>query len=196
MITRIAWLTLLAAAPPGPDAQSVYIEKLTTGGDGCPSPAAVTTLLSEDRRTFLLIYARMQLAHPPGPDVTKRHCKLTVHLHLPKGWQVALADVTTRGYAYLEPGMLARLTSSYRLAGVPLGAEFTHTLAGPQDDFYDFSDELASRVWSKCGGPGVFALTTTLTLDTAANPDGQAIFNASSSDGRFARLLRWDWRPC
>ena len=53
-----------------------------------------------------------------------------------------------------------------------------------------------SRVWSKCGGPGLFALTTTLTLDTSANREGQAIFNATSSDGRFAKVVHLDWRPC
>ncbi len=186
-------IALLAIAPP---AESIYIEKITTGGDGCPSPAAVSTLLSEDRRTFLLIYDRMQLAHPPGPDIVKTHCKLGIHLHIPSGWQVALAAVTTRGYAYLEHDIRARQTSSYRLAGVPLAAEFSHTLAGPLDDFYDFSDELGARKWSKCGGPSLFSLTTTLTLDTGDNPGGQAIFNATTSDGQFAKLLHWDWRPC
>lgn len=196
MPISIPAILLALSAPPDPN--SIYIEKLTTGGEGCPSPAAVSTVLSEDRQTFLLIYDEMQLAHPPGPDITKKHCKLTVHLHIPKHWQVALASVTTRGYAYLEQDILARQSSRYRLAGVPLGAEFTHTLTGPRDDFYDFGDELArgARVWSKCGGPGVFSLTTTLTLDTGANPRGQAIFNASSSDGRFAKRLHWDWRPC
>ena len=35
------------APPAGPDPNSVYIEKITTGGDGCPSPAAVATTISE-----------------------------------------------------------------------------------------------------------------------------------------------------
>lgn len=184
------------APPAGPDPNSVYIEKITTGGDGCPSPAAVATTISEDRTLFVLSYIKMQLEHPPGPAVAKVHCKAGVHLHVPKGWQVALTHVTTRGYAYLEHDMVAHQTASYRLAGVPIGAEYSHALMGPHDDFYQFTDDPAATVWSKCGGPGLFAFTTTLTLDTSANPGGQAIFNTTSSDGELAARVHLDWRPC
>lgn len=198
-MTNLLLLSALYAsfAPPaGPDADSVYIEKITTGGDGCPSPNAVASTISEDRTIFVLSYIKMLLEHPPGPNVAKVHCKAGVHLHVPKGWQVALTGVTTRGYAYLEHGMVAHQTSNYRIAGVPVGAEYDHELTGPHDDFYDFHDAPGSRVWSKCGGPGLFALTTTLTLDTSANPEGQAIFNATSSDGQFEKLVHLQWRAC
>jgi hypothetical protein len=189
-------LYTLFAPPTGPDAASVYIEKITTGGDGCPSPAAVATTISEDRTLFVLSYIKMLIEHPPGPAVEKVHCKAGVHLHVPRGWQVALTHVTTRGYAYLEHDVVAHQTASYRLAGVPIGAEYSHALMGPHDDFYQFTDEPAATVWSKCGGPGLFAFTTTLTLDTSANPEGQAIFNTTSSDGEFAKVVHLDWRPC
>lgn len=187
-----------APTPAGPDPDSVYIEKITTGGNGCPGPASIATVLSDDRKTFLLMYGKMLLEHPPGPNIKTRHCKAGVHLHVPGGWQVALEAVTTRGYVYLEQGIEARVTASYRLSGVPLGAEYEHALAGPHDDFYDFTDvpPPASKKWSKCGAPGIFALTTTLTLDASANPGGQGIFNATTSDGQFAGLLRWQWREC
>lgn len=184
------------APPAGPDADSVHIEKITTGGAGCPSPAAVAVSISEDRTVFVLSYNKMLLEHPPGPDLAKVHCKAGVHLHVPAGWQVALTDVTTRGYAYLEHDMVAHQTASYRLSGVPVGVEYSHALMGPHDGFYQFTDDPGSRVWSKCGGPGIFALTTTLTLDTSANPRGQAIFNTTSSDGEFAEHVHLDWRPC
>lgn len=187
-----------APAPAGPAPDSVYIEKITTGGDGCPGPDSVATVLSADRKTFVIIYRDMLLEHPPGPKVDKTHCKAGVHLHVPKGWQVALAAVTTRGYAYLEEGMLAHQTSRYHLSGVPLGAEYTYELAGPHDDPFEFTDDFprGSKLWSKCGGPGQVSITTTLTLDVGANPGGQAIFNATTSDSQFAKILHWDWRPC
>ncbi len=186
------------AAPPGPEPDDVYIEKITTGGKGCPGPASIATVLSEDRRTFLLIYSKMLLANPPGPALKSTSCKAIVHLHVPGGWKVSLADVTTRGYAFLDPGVAARQTTRHFFSGMPHGPKYTHDLAGPHDGFYDFSDVVApeSRRWSKCGAPGIFALDTELTLDASANPDGTAIFNATSSDGAFAKLLHWDWMPC
>lgn len=189
-----ALVGLLAVADPN----DFYIEKINTGGKGCPGPDSIATVISADGETFVLLYSQMELENPPGPKVKSTSCKAEIHLHVGAGWKVSLTSVNTRGYAYLEQGIKARQTTRYFFSGVPVGGEFPTDLQGPFDDFYEFTDDVPARarVWSKCGAPGILRLDTSLTLDAGGNPGGQAIFNTTTSDGRFAKVLHWDRKRC
>ncbi|MBP7243657.1 DUF4360 domain-containing protein [Amaricoccus sp.] len=185
-------------AEEAPDPNDVYIEEIATGGKGCLTPDSVSTLISDDRKSFIIIYDKMLLENPPGPAVKATNCQAAVKLHIPGGWQVSLATVNTRGYAFLEKGIKGRQTSSYIFAGVPLGAKFHTELKGPFDDFYDFTDVLAleSVVWSPCGASAIFGINTSLNLNAVANPEGNAIFNTTDTDGKFQKTLHWQWQKC
>lgn len=181
-----------------PDLNDVYIEHIATGGVGCQDPGSVAVVIADDRRTFLVIFDEMTLENPPGPRVKTTNCEAAIKLHVPGGWQVSLATVTTRGYAYLDWGLRARQTSSYFFAGVPLGARYHSEMKGPYDDYYDFTDTVPfeSTVWSPCGGSAIFAVNTSLILNASLNPHGVGIFNTTSADGHFEKILHWQWRKC
>lgn len=188
------------AAPPGdlPDPNDLYIEEIKTGGPGCKTPDTVSTLISDDRKSFLILYDDMQIRNPGGPKVKSLSCAAGVKLHVPGGWQVALATVNTRGYLYLDDKLRARQTSNYFFAGKPLGA-YAHTqFKGPYDDFYVFSDEIPfeSLVWSACGTSAIFGINTTLNLNAVHNPKGEGIFSTDTTDGMFQTLLLWQFRKC
>lgn len=190
----------LVAPPVGllPSPEDVYIESIATGGSGCPSPTSVTTQISSDRTTFLLIFDEMILENPPAPAVKNINCTAGIQLHIPSGWQFSVATVDTRGYAYLSPGIRARQTSKYFFAGIPLGASYHATLVGLHDDIYAFTDTIPfeSVVWSPCGGSAIFAIDTSLNLNAVLNPTGLAYFNAETVDGSFQKVLHWTWQPC
>lgn len=183
---------------PSVSPSDVYIESITTGGIGCPDPRTVSTMISADRASFLVIFDEMQLEYPPRPYVQNISCVAGVQLHIPQGWQFSVATVTTRGYAFLSPGSRARQTSEYFFAGNPLGASYHSTLAGPYDGIYDFTDEVgfSSLVWSPCGGSAIFAINTMLNLNALANKLGDAIVSTDTVDGSFRKVVHWQWQPC
>jgi hypothetical protein len=189
-------LEALITASPTPS--DVYIESITTGGTGCPDPSTVSTLISSDRRSFLVIFDQMELDYPPAPYVQNISCVAGVRLHIPNGWQFSVATVTTRGYAFLSPGIKARQTSDYFFAGNPIGAAYHSTLVGPFDDLYSFTDDVGfgSTVWSPCGGSAIFAINTMLNLNALGNKNGTTVFNTDTVDGAFRKVVHWQWQPC
>jgi hypothetical protein len=180
------------------DVDDFYIESISTGGSGCPDSYTVTPVIADDRRSFLLIFDEMFLEYPPGPRVKNKTCSAGVKLHVPGGYQVALATVNTRGYAYLDKGMRARHTSKYFFAGNPIAFAPHATLKGPFDDLYDFADYVPfeSLVWSPCGGEAIFGIQSILNLNAVHNPHGQAIFSNDTIDGQFQQLYHLHWKEC
>jgi hypothetical protein len=59
------------------------------------------------------------------------NCVSNINLQVPGGFQVSLASVTTRGYAYLPPKVRARVTTQYFLAGSPIDIGLHSELVGP-----------------------------------------------------------------
>lgn len=190
------------ADPPAPqtapDPNDVYIEDIEAIGAGCPNDSSYEYLISDDKTSFIIMFKDMLLENPPGPAVKTTNCQAAVKLHVPGGWQVSLATVNTRGYAYLEHKLRARQTSAYIFAGVPLGAKVHTELKGPFDDYYDYTDviPLESVVWSPCGESAIFGINTTLNLNAAANKKGQGIFNTTDVDGQFRKIVHWQWKKC
>jgi len=176
----------------------VYIESISTGGVGCPDPSTVSTVISSDRTSFLVIFDEMILENPGGSPIKNINCVAGVKLHIPNGYQFSVATIDTRGYAYLSPGIRGRQTSQYFFAGIPLSTQYHSSLVGPYDRSYNFTDEIPfhSVVWSPCGGSAVFAINTSLNLNATQNPGGLAYFNTETVDGKFRKIVHWEWRPC
>lgn len=181
-----------------PAPEDVYIENITSGGPGCPNPSAVSTLISSDKKSFLVIFDSMILEFPPKPYIKNINCVAGVTVHVPNGWQFTLATVTTRGYAYLSPGLKAKQTSKYFFAGNPLGAMYHSTLNGFFDGQYEFTDlvGITSEVWSPCGASAIFAIDTSLNLNATGNPFGYGLFNAETLDGMLQKIFHWKWQKC
>lgn len=180
------------------DPNDVWIESVHAFGVGCPTPNSTLTDIAPDRKSFIVIFKDMVLENPGGSPVKTTNCQAHVQLHVPNGWQVSVATINTRGYAYLDHGIKARNSNKYFFAGDPL-AYVAHTdLVGPYDDFYDFVDQIPfqSIVWSKCGASALFEINTTLLLNAKANKSGIGIFNTTSQDGQFEKVMHMQWKPC
>ena len=181
------------------DPDDLYIESISTGGTGCPDPYTVTPIIASDRKSFLLIFDDMHLAYSQGyATVQNITCSAGIKLHVPSGYQVALATVNTRGYAYLDKGIRARHTSKYFFAGDPIAFSPHATLKGPFDDLYDFTDYVPfeSLVWSPCGGSAIFGIQSILNLNAIFNPHGQALFSNDTVDGKFQQLYHLKYKKC
>lgn len=210
---QVAVLGLLtsASAPGGPpefarapeaaaiDRQDVYIEDIEASGPGCPT-GTVSSVVASNRRSFLVSYQRMVLKNPSASGETLQHtnCASVVTLHVPSGFQVTVATVNARGYAYLPPGIRARQTFDYTFADVPTALTSNHDLAGDFDGHYVFTDRFpfGKSSWSSCGGSVRFTIDSQLQLDATANPTGHAYLNTIATDGRFNLRYHLRWREC
>lgn len=186
---------LALATDPNPD--DVYINFINTGGRGCPDDDDVSKVLSEDRKTFTMVFDKMILEYPPGSRVKNLNCTAQINLHIPQGFQVSIASVNTRGYVFLPPGGRARQTSQYYFAGNPLRIEPHTDLVGPRDGSYTFTDDVPFwSLASECNAAAVFNVSTSINLNMSGAPNGTGIINTEEVDGKFKKVFHLMWRRC
>ena len=188
-------LTMLSAQP---SIDNIFIQSITASGSGCRTSDSVVPIISEDRRSFIIIFNDMQLTYPPGTLRQNISCVAVLKLNVPQGIQVSVGTINTRGYASLDSGHNATQISRYFFGGESIGSTFRTPLRGPFENVYTFTDQVAfsSVVWSPCGSTRDFAINTSLNLDTSGNPRGAALFNNDTIDGVFKKVLHIQWRPC
>ncbi len=176
----------------GPPPAGFYIKKVTTLGKGCPDPASVTVLMSPDKTAMRIIYHQMVLKKPAG-GLQTTNCQAVLSLHIPAGYQVALASLSTRGFAGLEPKIKARRHTNVFFAGDPMGVDFDTNLMGPYSDYYQAKEELSPDevTWSPCGGSAILGINNSLVLNGTANPGGNAFINLHNQ-----RLVSWQFKKC
>ena len=178
-------------APPG-----VAIEKFMAGGSGCEDPESLTVAIDAEGTAFLVIFDRMTLSYPPGPQLQHVNCVASVKVAAPAGWRFSVADATTRGYAYLSHDQSAKIASKYFFAGSPPGGISMSTIEGPHDGDYRFTNETPTVGWSKCGGQNILHLHTMLILNVVKNKADPAVLSGETADGRLAKSLAWKWERC
>jgi hypothetical protein len=181
-----------------PNPNDVWIENVQAFGIGCPNQSSTQVDISSDRQSFIVIFRDMLLQNPGGPPIKTTNCVASVRLHIPSGYQVSVATINTRGYAFLEQGIRARNTTNYFFAGNPVGYAAHTQLQGYYDGLYTFTDQIPfeSIVWSPCGTSSIFAIDTSMVLNAIANPSGYGIFNNTTIDGRFRKILHLQWKQC
>lgn len=176
-----------------PVPKGFFIEKVKTGGSGCPDPGSVHVTLSADKTALRIIYDKLQLKRKPGAAVQTASCTAALILRVPAGWRVAPANLLTRGYAYLDKGVKARRNTDLFFAGVPGGPDFHTDFKGPFNNVYQAADlvQPAAATWSGCGGSAVLSISNGLALNAVANPNGGALFTLHDQ-----RLVSWQFKQC
>jgi hypothetical protein len=187
-----------------PTPSDVFIIDIKNIGTGCPTAADTATTIAEDRKSFIVAYNNLGLGMAPAPLVKNINCNSSINLHVPQGFQVSIASITTRGYAYLPVNVRARETTNYFFAGAPLTFSPHSDLVGPFDGDFQFDDVVpfASVIWSACGASAIFGVNVQLNLNATQNPSvldptkPPAYFAAYSTSGHFEKVFHIQWRPC
>lgn len=182
------------AAPP-----DFRILGITGHGPGCRSPGSLTYELTEDKLTFTVYFADMILQHAPhGPTLQTTQCTAALNLHVPQGWMFSVATINTRGYVNIPAGVSAEELSNYSFAGVPFMLMPHSALLGPRNENYVFTDQpgIVSSVSSPCGMNAILNIETRMILNTAGNPNKDALFTVDQVDGKFVKVFHITWRKC
>lgn len=183
-----------------PDPNTLYIEEVVADGTGCDEESKYSVVIDSDKNSFMIIYNDMKLTNLPtdANHLKSKNCLVSVSLHIPGGFQVAMASVVSRGSATLAEKVTARATSRYWYAGDPVGGTDRVKLDGPYDDVFEYHRDVpfASLVWSPCGEPGVFALDNLLSLNATKNPKEESEVMLVDTDVGFSQLVHWKIQEC
>jgi hypothetical protein len=170
----------------------------TVNGTGCrPGTAAIA--VSPDNLAFTVTYSEYIAEVGPGIAATagRKNCQLNVQVNVPGGFTFAIAKADYRGYADLAQGASALQKSTYYFAGMSSSQTDQHTLTGPKNGDWQFTDQVpvASLVWHPCGAQRNLNINTELraTKGTSTDPSYIAM---DSVDGSFNTILHYQWQRC
>lgn len=170
----------------------------TVNGTGCrPGTAAVA--VSPDNTAFTVTYSEYVAETGPGVSVTagRRNCQLNVAVNVPGGFTFAVNKTDYRGYADLAAGASAVQRASYYFQGMSSNQVATHTLRGPKNGDWQFTDQVpvTSLVWHPCGARRNLNINTELRASkgTSNTPSYIAM---DSTDGSFNTILHYQWGRC
>ena len=194
-----------AAAPTPddkPDPGQVTVTGVNYAGSGCKAGTAHISN-SPDWATFTILFDDYEATIGPGTGIADhvKNCNLNFKVNYPPGYQYTLyKNVYTGDIALLELGVTAKQTSSYWFAGfVNFKPTFQSTWYGPFDGQYNFTDTLASLIYSPCGNSTTLNINTQLVL-TSSNPKAQGLINYSTLDimmfNKYQHAYGVKWRRC
>lgn len=184
---------------------------VTYNGSGCPNNATAPTMvssISDDGTTMSLLFSEFGIevvGAPRKPGALKRkNCGVNAKIHVPHGLSFAIAEVSYRGFAALEQGVVAQQNSSYWIQGASLNAPTARsTFQGPQYEYGDiiqFADvfQVASLVWSPCGQDTNFVLNSDLRINNFANPTASGQVALDSTDAKIDTIFNFKlvWKQC
>ena len=187
-----------AATPP---TEKVVIDVVTVKGSGCRKDTA-TVAISPDNEAFTVNYSEYlaQVGLGAKHKESRKDCKITIRMSIPRGFTSAIAQADYRGFALLEPGATALQRATYRVQGGPERTFVEHPFAGPYDGFWQTTDvtDADSLVFGQCGKSRSVTIDTELRVDagTSDTETTNSLIVMDSTDGVVTTLYRLVWKTC
>ncbi len=173
------------------------ISAIRYSGDACPT-GTVAANLSPDSKAFTLLFDAFSLDTPmpsAGLVVTKA-CNVELDLTSAEGWQLTLLTVDERGFATLNSGDEATLTTGFAFAAAAPHAVVASKLAGPLDENFQKRAEadLVTAPWSGCQATKTLHLDVAVALKLAGA--AEALLSVDSVDGELHHKAGLAFRRC
>ena len=107
----------------------------------------------------------------------RKICQINFDLDYPNGWSFAIDSVDYRGYASLDRGVTAVMSTSSYYSGVTPIMRLQSTFRGPSNADYQVRDQIgvSSHLWSPCGANRALNLNTQLRLNNSQNRNGNGL---------------------
>ncbi|MBU2704860.1 DUF4360 domain-containing protein [Zooshikella marina] len=193
--------TVLAVDPDQPPEGSVYIEDIVYGGTGCPQDS-VGISIATNGLNFGVSFDQYIAGIGDGFSRAdqRKSCDLRVNLKVPAGYAYTVVDLTYRGYAEMDRGIFASMSSTYHFQGEALEAGFVKNMRGPIEKDFTYTDslDLESFVWSSCGATAPLVLQTRMKLKKArfTPPESGGTIGVDSVEGKLTHEYGLLWKKC
>lgn len=175
---------------------AVRIERVVAYGEGCPVDSYQATL-APNGRTVVIRFTKFAPAVTPDASRVADDCRLGIVFRAPVGASHRVEGFHLRGYAYLEPGVEADLsTSHYFQLDQSKSEQLRTTVRGPHDGDYDLeSPSLQPDLWSPCGLTEYQTLNVQLHVQLRNGAGGSPLADGTVEvhDGLGIDLA---WRTC
>ena len=170
-----------------------------TGGTGCPAGAASVTV-APDGSAISLLFDNFVAQAGGTVRMARKVCSISVPVHVPQGFQVAILQIDYRGFNSVPNGGLNQFNAEYFWAGA-VGPKYTKNFffdpANPTGADYLVTNKLAvsSLVWTPCGAD--INLRTNASIMSRSNFRGeQAMMTVDSADITAGIIYQLQWRSC
>jgi hypothetical protein len=167
------------------------------GGTGCPGGSASVTVSPDDTALSVLFDSYVaEAGFTTGRTIDRKSCNLTIPVHVPQGYSVAVFHVDYRGFNAIPNGAQSRFNAEYFWAG-SRGPTMTKTFYGPVNQNYILSNDLLARtlVWAPCGASVNLRINSSLLAQTNSRND-QTMATVDSADLTSGLIYHLQWRRC
>lgn len=181
-----------------PPSDRVTIDTLSVNGTGCRSDTT-TVAVSPDKEAFTVLYSTY-LAQAGASTKNKderRKCGITVRLNVPANMTYAVSAVDYRGFAHLEAGASATLSSRYHFQGSGTPAFTEHAFASGLVDDWQVTDTVgAGAEFGKCGKDRKIDIDTELRAQSPRVDSPTSFITMDSTDGEISSTYHLTYRNC
>jgi hypothetical protein len=168
------------------------------GGTGCPAgTASVTISPDESALSILFDYYVAEAGSTTGRRVDRKSCNITVPVHVPQGFSVALFQVDYRGFNLIPGGGAnSRFDAEYFWAGTR-GPRYSRTFMGPLNSNYTLTNSVLANtlVWTPCGASVNLRVNSSMMAQSNARME-QTMATVDSADVSSGLIYHLQWRRC
>lgn len=167
-------------------------------GTGCPADATHTTTETGGGRittTFDRYTAQV------GPQVAateaRKSCQITLGVEVPARYRFSVTQWDLRGTARMEKGATAVEQASLYFAGQVPTAFSSHSLSGPVDGSWQFTEvnDLANLQYSGCGTHADLYVSTALQISGGSSDTAKAT-SLIAMGPIVVDISSFAWQPC
>lgn len=192
----------LALAPaPANAATSVQppyftVRLLSANGSGCPPGS--TAVSQANSTEFTVTYSQYMATAGGGASAGdfRKNCQLNVNVGVPSGWTFGILAVDYRGYAHLGNAARGTLSASYYYAGLPQTYQQTHTVYGPRDGDYEFTDQSAAVAYAPCHFNATLNVNTAVKAYVGSDRTYLNLLTMDSTDVDMSTVYHLAFRQC
>ncbi len=167
------------------------------GGNGCPAGTASASI-SNDGKAVSILFDQyvVEAGRPTNRRLDRKSCNVSVPVHVPNGYSVAVFKVDYRGFNALPRGASSQFNVEYFFAG-SRGPRYTRDFTGPLEDEYMITNNLvaSSLVWSACGEQVILRANSSMRATTNSRND-QTLATVDSADVQAGLVYHLQFRRC